>query len=201
MEDLGAKAPGRLRLKSQHEFLKDVLELLRRAGIEHMIVGSIASSFHGRPRATQDMDVVVDADLERVAELVRLCAERGYYADSVDAEDAVRHRSLFNVIDPASGHKLDLIIKKARPFSEEEFARRRAVTLLDVEASIATAEDVILAKLEWGQESRSDRQYQDALGIALAQGDSLDIAYLRRWAAPLGIAEDVDRLLRDRERP
>jgi hypothetical protein len=166
-----------------------------------MLVGSVAASFHGRPRATQDIDVVIEGDLPRVAELVRLCTERGYYADPIDAEEAVRLRSLFNVVDPTSGHKLDLIVRKDRPFSEEEFARRRAVFLLDVQAFVATAEDVILAKLEWARESRSERQYQDALGIVLVQGQSLDLEYLRRWAGSLGIRADLERLLREREKP
>ena len=105
------------------------------------------------------------------------------------------------VIDASSGYKVDIIIRKDRPFRVEEFSRRRRVELPTFVVSMVTAEDAILSKLEWSQAGGSVRQYQDAVGIALSQGDLLDLAYLRRWAVELGVESELLRLLADRERP
>jgi hypothetical protein len=141
--------------------------------------------------------VVVESDARRVSRFVGECVERGFYVDLPDALQAVSRRTMFNVIDPTSGNKLDVIMRKDRSFSRSEFERRSQVEVPGGVAFMATPEDVILAKLEWGRASGSDRHHRDALGIAQIQGASLDAAYLRRWASELGIAEDTERLLRE----
>ena len=188
-------------MKSQAEFLGEIASLLDEAQVRYMVTGSIASTYHGRPRATQDVDVVVGTNRDHLIAFVRACAARGFYVDAEDAKDALEHRSIFNVIDASSGYKVDIIIRKDRPFSVEEFSRRRRVELPTFVVSMVTAEDAILSKLEWSQAGGSDRQYQDAVGIALSQGDLLDLAYLRRWAVELGVENKLLRLLADRERP
>lgn len=135
-----------------------------------MLTGSIASTYYGRPRATQDIDLVIDP-----------------------AQVAL-HRFV-NMIDAGSGYKLDLIVRKDRPYSLEEFARRRLKSLSGVRLSIVSPEDAVLSKLEWAKEGQSERQLQDALGIIVTQGESLDIRYLREWAAPLGVTGLLERLL------
>ena len=184
-------------MKTQHEFLRDVHELLEEAGIPYMIAGSVASTYHGRPRATQDVDVVIEPGEADLRLFVQLCIGKGYYADEDDARQALRHRSMFNVIDPASGYKLDLMVRKDRPFSREEFSRRTEVSLPGLNIAMVTAEDTILSKLEWARKSRSERQYLDALGVAITQSASLDVSYLRRWAKELGLRWDLEHLLQE----
>ena len=105
--------------------------------------------------------MVIDPDPADLSMFVRLCLEKGYYVDETDARDALRHRSMFNVIDPASGYKLDLIVRKDRPFSRKEFSRRTNTVLPGVEAFMVTPEDAILSKLEWAREGQSEQQYLD----------------------------------------
>jgi hypothetical protein len=187
-------------MKSQGELLGEIASLLDAAQVRYMVTGSIASTYHGRPRATQDVDVVVETNRDHLLAFVRACAARGFYVNAEDAKDALEHRSIFNVIDVSSGYKIDIIVRKDRPFSLEEFSRRRRVELPAVVVSMVTAEDAILSKLEWSQAGGSDRQYQDAVGIALSQGELLDLAYLRRWAAELGVEDELRRLLSERQR-
>ena len=144
--------------------------------------GSVASSLHGIPRATQDVDLVIDPNTASLERFVRAAAARDYYVDDQDAHEALDRRSMFNVIDPGSGYKLDLIVRRQRSFSVEEFARRRPVTVSGVRAYVVSPEDALLSKLEWVREGGSERQFLDALGIALVQGEILDTPYLRRWA-------------------
>jgi hypothetical protein len=184
-------------VRSQQAFLRDLLTLLTATGMPYMIVGSLASSYHGRPRATQDIDVVVDTGARQVSRFVQECIDRGFYVDLPDALEAVARHTMFNVIDPTSGSKLDVIVRKERPFSRSEFLRRREVDVPDGAAVMASAEDVMLAKLEWGKASGSDRHHRDALGIAQVQGAALDGKYLRRWAPELGIVEEIEDVLRE----
>lgn len=173
--------------------LRWLVEALERAAIPYMVVGSFASSVHGRPRTTHDLDVVVDPTEPALDAFLRDLDTDRFYVDSDVARDALRRRAMFNVIDSLTGWKVDLVIRKQRPFSAEEFRRRASGSILGVRAHIATAEDVILAKLEWAQASGSARQLDDVRGILAASGDLLDHDYVATWAETLGLTELWER--------
>ncbi len=178
---------------SLEQILREVVGALDAAGISHMLAGSSASSHHGEPRSTQDVDIVIDADVSQVTRLVaNLDPERFYTCDPIAALQA---RSQFTVIDTTTGWKVDLIFVKDRPFSRGEFDRRQPATVLGVQTFLATAEDTTAAKLEWASITDTDRQIRDVAGIVAAQGDRLDAGYLNRWAADLGVADALDRIL------
>ena len=107
-----------------------------------MVSGSISSTFYGRPRSTQDIDI---------------------------------------------------IIRKDRPYSIEEFKRRRTVDVLGLSIHLAAPEDAILSKLEWAKKGQAERQFTDALGVAIVQSDKLDFEYMQTWARILDIEEHLNR--------
>jgi len=152
-----------------------------------MITGSVASSYHGEPRATRDLDIVIDPDRGGIVRLVDELVSAGLYVDRDAALAAFDGRTQFNAIDATSGWKIDFLILKDRPFSREEFARRTSADLLGTTASIATPEDTIIAKLEWSAASGSDRQLQDVAAMLDVGSDSLDLAYIDRWIGDLGL--------------
>jgi len=152
-----------------------------------MLTGSFASAFHGAPRTTQDVDIVIAPTLGSLQKLVKQLPEEEYYVSRDAALQAYGAESLFNVIDLNSGWKIDFIIRKSRPFSLEEFERRREADMLGTRLYIASAEDVILSKLEWAKMSSSERQVNDVAGIVRTQGDALDLEYVERWVAALGL--------------
>jgi hypothetical protein len=156
-----------------------------------MVTGSIASSVHGVPRATQDIDVVIEPTREQLLELMQRFTEPIYDADVDDALDAFGRRSMFSIIDRRGIWKVDFIFRKPRPFSKREFDRRRRIEVLDVSVYAATPEDVLLAKLEWAKLGESERQIRDAAGIIEIQGENLDKAYVERWAAALDIEDQL----------
>lgn len=182
-------------MNGQQDLLREATALLDDDRIPYMISGSIASTYYGRARATQDVDIIIDADEERLMSLLRACELRSYYVDRQSALEALDGRSTFNVIDPSSGYKVDLIVRRDRPFSAAEFARRSRVRLPAGDVYMVSPEDALLSKLEWAQEGASERQYHDALGIALSQLGRLDLGYLRRWANELGIRDPLERVL------
>jgi hypothetical protein len=177
-------------LSAEEEAVSRLVRRLEALGIPYMIAGSFASSHHGLPRATNDADIVVDPSPGALEALLDALAADGYYADPHTARDALRARRLFNVIDPETAFKVDLIVRKERPFSREVLARRERRDVFGLVASMATAEDTILSKLEWALKAGgSERQLADALGVLQVCGDRLDRAYVERWAAELGVLD------------
>lgn len=173
------------------DVLARIVALLDAAGIPHMLAGSLASSVHGRPRTTQDVDLVIEADEERIAKFVASLSPDEWYADAGVARDAVRRRSMFNVIDLVTGWKVDLVTRKARAFSAEEFARRKSHVVLGVNVPVASAEDTIITKLEWSKLSNgSERQRRDVQGILELKGNELDFEYIERWIRDLALEEE-----------
>jgi hypothetical protein len=174
----------------EQEALVGLVRVLQQLGIPHMVTGSVASSFHGRPRLTHDADVVVDPTPEQLDALVKGLLEAGHYVDASRARDALRRRVPFNVVDARSAFKIDLIVRKDRPFSREELGRRRVVDLSPgVPVALASPEDTVLSKLEWAKKAgRSERQLDDAAGV-LAVNPGIDRAYVERWASELGVLD------------
>lgn len=178
-------------------FLRRLVGLLDAAGIQYMVTGSLASTYHGTPRTTQDLDIVIDPEARSLEAFVAAVGREGFYVDDSVARSALARRSQFNVIDAASGWKADLVIRKDRPFSVEEFRRRRRAQVLGVQVSIATPEDMIVAKLEWASRSGSERQLADVAGIVRVRAEELDRSYVERWVNALGLTELWRRVSKD----
>jgi hypothetical protein len=186
-------------MSEQREFLGRLVDLLSNAGIPYMLAGSLGSSFHGHPRATNDVDVVIvptESQFRRFLDAVG----SDYYVSKEAAWAAFRAKSVFNVIDIKTQWKADLRVRHARPFSVEEFNRRQKAVVLGIDVWVVSPEDVILSKLEWAKDSGSQQQIRDVLGVLQVQGEHLDREYVRKWAQELGVADKLDELLREVER-
>jgi hypothetical protein len=181
-------------MKSQNDLLKILVGHLEASGIPYMVSGSIGSTFYGKPRATQDIDIVVEADEKQLRAFAALFGE-GYYVSESAIREAVAYARSFNIIDYNSGFKADIIVRKKRPFSIEEFSRKRTVRVGDDAVFMVSPEDSILSKLEWSKASSSERQFADACGVAAVQWERLDVDYLKKWAAVLGVADLLERLI------
>jgi hypothetical protein len=162
---------------------------LQVAEVPHMLTGSFASSIHGAPRATQDIDIVIAPTREQLLRLLDRFPATEYYVSRDAALDALERYEQFNVIDLATGWKVDFIIRKTRNFSREEFDRRYPLEVEGVTLDVASAEDVLIAKLEWAKLGTSARQIDDAAGIIRIQGDQLNTAYVERWVHTLDLDE------------
>jgi len=178
------------------DLIRDVVGHLDAAGVPYMITGSVASSYHGEPRATRDLDVVIEADRPSLSRLVERLRTGGLYVDLTAALGALTAQGQFNAIDASTGWKVDFIIRRDRPFSRAEFARRMRADLLGTAAFIATPEDTILAKLEWAMTSGSARQLADVSALLDVGRETLDLEYIDRWADSLGVG-DAWRAVRD----
>lgn len=178
-----------------------VTQALERLSIPYAVGGSLASSVHGVMRSTLDVDIVADLKLEHISPLVAALAKE-FYVDDEMMRGAIENYSSFNLIHYETAFKVDIFIRRPRPFDQAQLERRRtAVIVTDPEQSVyvVSPEDIILAKLEWyrlGGET-SDRQWRDILGVIKTRAEDLDLAYLRHWAAELNVSDLLERALRD----
>jgi hypothetical protein len=101
---------------------------------------------------------------------------------------------------PASGWKVGLYPIEGSPVAVEAFSRRKPITFAEKAIPFATAEDVVLSKLEWDRITPLEQQIRDALSVAIMQADKLDRAYLRKWAPELGVSAKLDELLAEADR-
>jgi hypothetical protein len=174
---------------SFYEVMKRLSLALEDAGVSYMLTGSFASVFYGLPRSTQDIDIVIAPTPATLKILLQSLSPDEYYAEIEAASEALRRESLFNIIDLKTGWKIDMIIRKSREFSREEFGRRRLAQFEDVSLFVASAEDVILAKLEWAKLAQSQRQIEDAAGIFKMRSGSLDRVYIDKWIRDLDLEQ------------
>ena len=181
-------------MTSQEEFLEVLINNLNGQNIPYMLSGSTSSSLHGHPRATQDVDIVIAPTEEQLMNFINSLGE-DFYVSLQAVRDAFAHNSMFNVIDSKYGWKADFIIRKQRPFSLEEFERRRLAKVKDVDVWVTSPEDTILCKLEWAKQSQSQQHFRDALGVAVVQWENLDKKYLQKWAKDLQIEDSLQELL------
>lgn len=176
-----------------------IVDVLEELVVRYHFGGSWASSIHGVPRQTRDLDLVIDLPPFLISPLVsRLEGE--FYLDEERIRHALQRRSSFNLIHLATGFKIDVFLQGPGKFDRLEFERsgpQRIGADQEREVFVKSAEDTILRKLQWyrlGGEI-SERQWTDVLGIVKEQGERLDREHLLRWAEDLGIADLLERAL------
>lgn len=176
-----------------------VIDALDELAIPYHLGGSFASSIHGIPRQTQDIDLVVELGEDGAGRLVAQVGTE-FYGDASRARQAARSGGSFHLIHLASGVKIDLFIRGSSAFDREEFSRRESTRLGDSpdrKAFVKSAEDTILRKLLWFRQGgeTSERQWGDIIGVVKTQGDRLDREYLSHWARELLLEALLERAL------
>jgi hypothetical protein len=180
--------------------LLPVIDALEALGVPYHVGGSVASSFTGIARATQDADLVASLRPEHAAPLVQ-ALQGPYYIDQERVEHAIRTRRSFNAIHLGTMYKVDVFVSKDTPFARENMLRRVAIEVPGLGRALwfSSPEDIVLHKLLWYAEGGgvSDRQWYDLEGVLRLQRKNLNHEYLRSWAERLGINELLERALRE----
>jgi hypothetical protein len=180
-----------------------ITSVFEQLDIPYFISGSLASSLHGIPRATQDIDIVADLKSGQIVSFVE-ALEKDFYIDTDMIKEAIQRHSSFNIIHLATMFKADIFIFSDDPVSRLEMKRREAHQIIGEKKDvifILSAEDVILRKLLWfkiGGEV-AEKQWQDVLGVLEVQKTKLDTAYLVRKAGQMQVIELLKRAFNEAE--
>ena len=180
--------------------LTPLIDVLERLGVAWHVGGSIASTVHGRFRATNGLDVIAELREEH-ASPIRAALEADHYVDEVSIRDAVRRRTSFNPVHFGTELKIDVFVAADSEYEAVVRARRVSESIGDAGSTrrlwVASAEDTILAKLGWYRRDggTSERQWRDVQGVIELRGAALDLEYLHRWASVLGVGDLLEEAL------
>lgn len=181
----------------QEEFFSDVTAALNDLALPYMITGSMASNFYGQPRLTHDIDFVLILPQPQAETLTSRFPGPRYYLSREAVADARARAGMFNIIDSQTGLKADCwILDQNDEYRMTAFQRRQKAELLGQPVFMATAEDVILSKLDWYRKcGESTQQFQDAKAVYIVQRENLDTEYLQRWARVLCIEDLLAKIV------
>jgi hypothetical protein len=177
---------------SEQELLLDCVRRLNRAGASYMLTGSMASNAWGIPRTTHDLDFVLQLPPSQIHSLAAAFASADYFLDETAIRAAYQPPHQFNIIHVPSALKADFWLLRPDPFEREMFSRRVKDAWFGEPIWLATAEDVVLHKLYWNRITPSERQLGDVAGVMAVQRGQLDEAYMRSWAAELGVLGELE---------
>lgn len=173
------------------ELLELVVNVFERYNISYFVTGSVASMAYGEPRLTNDIDIVADLNNEHIKDILISFSSPDFYVSENMIKEAIIHRSQFNIIHPASGLKVDVIIRKKTQFDESRFTRIRRIQAGETyQANFASPEDIIIKKLDYYRMGSSEKHLRDITGILKISGDDIDSDYIVSWAKKLDL-EDI----------
>ncbi|MES2596603.1 MAG: nucleotidyl transferase AbiEii/AbiGii toxin family protein [Verrucomicrobiota bacterium] len=165
------------------DIVRDVSLRLEAAGIEFMLTGSMAMNYYALPRMTRDIDIVI-ALAATDASLIERSFTPDYHVSPDAVRDAIARRFMFNILHEDSIIKVDFIVRKDSAYRLAEFQRRQRIKIEDFSTWIVSKEDLIISKLDWARDSRSNQQFGDIRNLI---SSGCDIAYIEHWTETLGL--------------
>ena len=172
-------------MSEELELLKEVARRLDGTGIAYMITGSTAANFYAVPRMTRDIDIVVELSERDIGKFI-LAFEKDHYLEPETVREAVKNKGMFNLIHDQYIIKVDFVVRKDTPYRRREFSRKKKISVDGENLYIVAPEDLILSKLVWAKDSKSEIQLRDVQNL-LQSVKGLDRRYLARWGKQLGV--------------
>lgn len=172
---------------TQAKLLQDITSFLDSRRIPYMITGSWSSIYYGRPRASHDIDFVVELPVEDTKKTIKLFSglPDTFIIQLETIEEAIKNKSLFQVVHLPTMLKMDFWILTASEFDKTRFKRRKKIKLFNKIMEMATPEDTILQKLIWFSKGGIEKHLVDAAFVLEIQKDNLDSKYLQHWIRKL----------------
>lgn len=175
----------------QRDILLEIAQILKQYKIPYLLTGSFAVSYYGIPRATHDIDFVIEIHQKNLEKLkiVLKKLSKDYLAEQLEIENPPDRSFQFNVYHPETGLKIDFWLVKKDEFEENKFKRKKEIFIARQKISLISAEDLILTKLLWCKDIKSERHLKDCQGILKIQEDKLDFKYLQNWVKKLEVTK------------
>jgi hypothetical protein len=180
------------RQEEQNDVLRDCAEKLERLGIAYMLTDSMALAHYAMPRTTADIDIMIEISMDDVDKFIGEF-EPDYYIPHDRIRDAISRNRMFNILNQKTIIKVDCVVRKNEEFQKEEFSRRKRINYAGYfDVWIIGKEDLILSKLNWAKNTKSEMQMRDVASI-LRNG--YDENYVQTWAEKLGVKDLLSKCL------
>lgn len=180
----------------QASLLTSLSSFFQKHGIPYMITGAWSVIFYGRPRASHDIDFVVElypTDIERVLKAIDTLPLI-YSVQKEAVREGIENKALFQILHRPTLLHIDVWLLTKRLFDQSRFRRKKFVTILGKRTAIASAEDTILQKLLWNKDAHLEKHRIDAAFVYQIQNKQLDKTYLKTWAKKLGVTSELKAL-------
>lgn len=185
-----------------YELLEVIVRILEKLKIPYLVTGSVAAMAYGEPRLTNDIDIVTGIDVTHIAGLLAELPWDQFYVSDDTIRDAIQYKTQFNIIHPASGLKIDVVIRDKSAFNDSRFSRiRRIKPGESYEANFASPEDIIIMKMRYFKEGGSDKHLRDIAGILKISGAEIDRQYIYGWAKKMDLSEIWDLVIQEIDSP
>jgi hypothetical protein len=169
-------------------FLKMILSVLEKAGIDYMIGGAVAVWPWGEPRSTQDIDIVIHLGIEQINALSKELEKVDIYLPPDIILDNLHETRIdlpINAIHGASGYKAEMfLIREDDELRKTAFQRRVKIDFGSEigEVFIHSPEDLIIYKMLYYSLSQQTKHIRDIGSIIKSRRDDLDYEYIQIWA-------------------
>ena len=164
------------------DLLQTIIQILEKLQIQYMLSGSLAFNVYAIPRATRNIDMVVELQEKNIKQFVEAIKNEFYFHEPTIKEE-IKRTGMFNIIHLASGFKVDFIVRTNHSFEVQKFKRRKQIEYLGTKIWVITLEDLILSKLMWVQQLESEIQKRDIK--SLLENKSADMEYVKLWCREL----------------
>lgn len=180
-----------IKIYGQRDLVKYLAGLLEKFKINYLLTGSLAVSYYGHPRATHDIDFVIEIHLRDVSKMRQLIKSLGksFISDMDQIEMNIRSSTLFNIFHTYTGIKIDFWFVERSEFERNKFKRKKIIYIDNQKINLISAEDLILNKLLWCKGIKSERHLTDCKGMLKVQKNELDKTYLSMWVKKLKIED------------
>ncbi len=170
------------------EILHQLIDLFEKYRVPYLLTGGYAVTYYGEPRATNDIDFLIETTKENKKALFTILNSLGpeYISDKSSINVSKNQRTEFNIVHQDTGIKIDFWITPNRNF-EKEYSRRQIKKIAGKLVSFTSPEDLILTKLFWCKQVFSERHFRDCIGIWQVQKEHLNQIYLKKEAKKRGI--------------
>lgn len=180
-----------------YDLLKKVSACFNRMNIPYFVTGSIASIAYGESRFTNDIDIVADIKKEHILDIIKCFPEEDYYVSEESIKNAIYRKFQFNIIHPASGLKVDVVIRKKSDFDDMRFSRIYNFKMDGVGVNFAAPEDVIIMKMKYYKMGGSEKHIRDIMSMIKISKELINFDYIESWVSKLSL-EEIWQAIKDR---